>query len=113
MSRSENSGMFDYHFLPRQAIYERTFKGKQWDLKCSYYHNTGHLIDRCWQLYPEIKPWFTKEQWGYQRWSFNYKSNHSTKKFTANPVVLIQEFANYLQDKHNYEKVQNGAAGQE
>jgi hypothetical protein len=28
MSCSENSSMFDYHSLPRQAIYERTFKGK-------------------------------------------------------------------------------------
>ena len=56
MSRSENSGMFDYHSLPQQAIYERTFKGKQSDLKCNYCHNTGHLIDRCWQLHPEIKP---------------------------------------------------------
>ena len=56
MSRSENSSMFDYHSLSRQAIYERTFKGKQSDLKCSYCHNTGHLIDRCWQLHPEIKP---------------------------------------------------------
>jgi len=42
MSCSENFGMFDYHSLPRQTIYERIFKRKQSDLKCSYCHNTRH-----------------------------------------------------------------------
>jgi hypothetical protein len=63
MSRSENSGMSDYHALPWQVTNERTFKRKRLDLKCSYCYNIGHLIDRCWQLYPEIKPRFA-EQWG-------------------------------------------------
>jgi hypothetical protein len=63
MSRSENSGMSDYHALPWQVTNERTFKRKWLDLKCSYCYNIGHLIDRCWQLYPEIKPRFA-EQWG-------------------------------------------------
>ena len=107
MSRSENSGMSDYHALPWQATDERTFKRKWLDLKCSYCYNIGHLTNRYWQLYPEIKPRFAKEQWGYKRQSSNYKSNlatHTTQNFTTNLVALIQDFANYLQDKHGHKK---------
>jgi hypothetical protein len=35
-------------------------------------------------------------------------STLSTDNFTANPVALIQDFANYLQDKHNHGKMQSG-----
>jgi hypothetical protein len=116
MPRSENlnSSMSDYLSPSWQAIDGRTFKEKRLDLKSSYCHNTRHLTNHCWQLHPEIKPRFAKEQRGYQRWPSNYKSNltnHLTENFTANLVALIQDFANYLQDKHNYGKMQNGPTG--
>jgi hypothetical protein len=43
----------------------------------------------------------------------NYKahltySTLSTDNFTANPTTFIQDFTNYLQDKHNHRKIQSG-----
>jgi len=99
---------------------DRSFKGKRLELKCINCHNTRHLTDQCWQLHPELKPRFSNEQRGLQKRT-NYKahlaySTLSTDNFIANPAALMQDFANYLQDEHNHEKVQSGitrTAGQE
>jgi hypothetical protein len=103
--------MLFFFLLSKQTGDDRSFKGKCSKLKCSYCHNTGHLTDRCWQLHPELKPIFYNEQRGLQRRT-NYKahltdSTLSTDNFTANPATLIQDFANYLQDKHNHGKMQS------
>ncbi|CAL9001094.1 unnamed protein product, partial [Prunus brigantina] len=37
---------------------DKVYKGKRPDLRCLYYNNIGHLIDRCWILHPELKPKF-------------------------------------------------------
>jgi hypothetical protein len=117
MPHSENSSssMLEHAFfiyISKQVGDSRSFKGKRSELKCSYCHNTGHLTDRCWQLHPELKPRFSNEERGLQKRT-NYKahladSTLSTNNFTVNPATLMQDFANYLQDKHNHEKMQSG-----
>jgi hypothetical protein len=113
MPRNENlsSNMSGHIFSSKQTNNDRSFKGKNSELKCSCCHNTGHLVDRCWQLHPEIKLRFANERKGYQKRT-NYKShltNLSTKNFTTNPAALINDFSNYLQDKHNHGKMQSGS----
>ncbi|CAL8988728.1 unnamed protein product, partial [Prunus brigantina] len=87
---------------------ERVYKGKRPDLKCHHCNNTGHVIERCWILHPELKPKFAADTKGAQKRSQNsgYKANHATSStdgpsnFTSNLVSLINEFAAYLQKKN-------------
>jgi hypothetical protein len=88
-------------YLARPFSEGKTYKGKRPDLKCQHCHNIGHTIDRCWSLNPEIKPKFMKDHKGKQ--ATLHKANlttHSSESFTSSPVALLNEFANYLQDKH-------------
>ena len=84
------------------------YKGKRPDLKCNYCDVVRHTQDRCWILHPELKQSSLKDSKGPQK-SLNHPShraNHaagsSTKgmtNFTANPAILINEFAAYLHKK--------------
>lgn len=49
MPRNENLSfnMSKHISSSKQTTDDRSFKGKHSELKCSYCHNTGHLIDRC------------------------------------------------------------------
>jgi hypothetical protein len=54
-----------FFFLIKTMANGRSFQGKRSELKCNCCHITGYLIDRCWQLHPEIKPKFFNEQKGH------------------------------------------------
>ena len=89
---------------------ERKYKVKNPHLKCQHCNYTGHVKETCWILHPELKPEFMKDNKGSQRLNCapHRANNASTstshgsdafKSFTANPAVLINEFAAYLQSK--------------
>ena len=106
MSQDMSSGITDHgqsHVQYKSLSDIKSYKGKRADIKCQYYHNLGHHVDRCWLLHPEIKPKFAKDLRRQPRHASNHKSylahNHasSTETFSASPATLISEFANYWQ----------------
>jgi len=40
-------------------------------------------------------------------------ATHSTESFSSNPTALLNDFANYLQDRHGQRAVQGGVVNQE
>ena len=97
-------------FVSHQRRYEeKGYKSKRSDLKCNHCNNLGHLVERCWDLHPELKPKFSRDGKGghkpfqpsrYKANSVNsVTTNQSTNglsTFTSSPVDLINEFASYL-----------------
>jgi len=68
-----NSGTTD-HGQYRSLYDNKSYKGKQTNLKCQYCHNLGHHMDRCWLLHPEIKPKFANDLKRQPRRVNNHKS---------------------------------------
>ncbi|KAG6501420.1 hypothetical protein ZIOFF_041300 [Zingiber officinale] len=71
-----------------------------------------------WTLHPELKPKFSKDQksGGYQKRIHDQKAHmatHSLESFSSNPVALLNDFANYLQNRHGQETVQGRSINQE
>ena len=98
-------------FVSHQRRYEeKGYKARRPDLKCSHCSNIGHLVERCWELHPELKPKFPRDnKGGYKhpqpsRYKANMISNRpasGVSTFTSSPVDLINEFAAYLNAKQN------------
>ena len=93
---------------------DKPYKGKRPDLKCTHCERIGrsgigHTKEKCWVLYPELKPKFNEDhrnqKSSIRNTSFqNVKANISNSSedmstFTAKPMTLINEFATYLQQK--------------
>ena len=61
-------------------------------------------MGRCWSHHPELKPKFGKDKrGGDQKHGVNHKAHlasHTAKSFSSNLINLLNDFANYLQDKH-------------
>ncbi|KAM0999677.1 hypothetical protein ACFX2A_006518 [Malus domestica] len=91
----------------------KVYKGRNTHLKCKYCNGVGHVEDKCWELYPELKPKFNKDGKMIPRSSHQFQPyfkaqlanahpltiSQRSMEFTANPLVLIKEFAAYLQSK--------------
>lgn len=92
----------------------RPYKGRRPDLKCTHCERIGrsgigHIKEKCWILYPDLKPKFGddyKNPRSKMKMSYNPKANHTNSTipedmmdFTANPITLINEFASYLQQR--------------
>ena len=101
MSRTTNSFNSDAHaYISRPFSENKNYKGKRHEFKCQHCKNSGHTVDRCWNLHPELKPKFMKDHKG--KLITPHRANlatHSSDSFTASPVTLLNEFANYLQTK--------------
>ena len=65
---------------------------------------SGHTVDRCWILHLELKPKFAKEKrGGDQKFASKaYVAEHSAESFASNPLALLRDFANFLQEKHGF-----------
>lgn len=119
MPRSVNTSPSDARaYITRSSSEEKSYKGKRPDLKCEHCHIPGHSINRCWTLHPELKPKFSKDQkgGGYQKRIHDYKAHmatHSLESFSSNPVALLNDFANYLQNRYGQEAVQGRSINQE
>ncbi|GJT90507.1 hypothetical protein Tco_1079352 [Tanacetum coccineum] len=99
------------------SLDKKPYKGKHSDLKCGHCNVPGHSMDRCWILHPELKPKFTTDKKGFidKRRVTNPKAHmatHTTKSFSSSPVALLNEFANYLQEKHGQGAVQDETTSQ-
>ncbi|KAG6512389.1 hypothetical protein ZIOFF_030500 [Zingiber officinale] len=119
MPRYVNTSPSDVRaYITRSSSEEKSYKGKRPDLKCEHCHSPGHSINRCWTLHPELKPKFSKDQksGGYQKRIHDQKAHmatHSLESFSSNPVALLNDFANYLQNRHGQETVQGRSINQE
>lgn len=101
---------------PRVFAATRPYNGRRPDLKCSYCaqigkSGIGHTQEKCWILHPELKPKYNEDQRNkknYVQRNSNFsitKANMCTTsedsmKFTENPITLINEFAAYIQQRH-------------
>nr|GEY97604.1 hypothetical protein [Tanacetum cinerariifolium] len=99
------------------SLEKKPYKCKHSDMKCGHCNVPGHLVDRCWILHPELKPKFTKDKKGFidKRHVTNPKAHmasHTTESFSSSPVALLNEFSNYLQEKHGQGAVQDEANSQ-
>nr|GEZ66931.1 hypothetical protein [Tanacetum cinerariifolium] len=99
------------------SLEKKPYKGKHSDMKCGHCNVPGHSVDRYWILHPELKPKFTKDK----KWFIDkrhvtnpkaHMASHTTKSFSSSPVALLNEFANYLQEKHGQGGVQDEATSQ-
>nr|GEU53934.1 hypothetical protein [Tanacetum cinerariifolium] len=95
----------------------KPYKGKHSDLKCGHCNVHGHSMDHFWILHPQLKPKFTKDKKGFvdKRHATNPKAHmatHTTDLFSSNPVALLNEFANYLQEKHGQGAIQDETTSQ-
>ncbi|CAN6719124.1 unnamed protein product [Malus baccata var. baccata] len=79
----------------------KVYKGRNTHLKCKYCNSVGHVEDKCWELHPELKPKFNKDGKMIPRSSQQFQPHFKAQlaNFTANPLLLINEFAAYLQSK--------------
>ncbi|KAB2632525.1 hypothetical protein D8674_028772 [Pyrus ussuriensis x Pyrus communis] len=92
---------------------EKRYKGKNPHLKCLHCDNIGHVRDKCWILHPELKPDFMKDKSAPKTSRAHPRANTATsssinnvdtyQQFTANPAILLNEFAAYLQQKKGKE----------
>ncbi|XP_048430240.1 uncharacterized protein LOC125472615 [Pyrus x bretschneideri] len=92
---------------------EKRYKGKNPHLKCLHCDNIRHVRDKCWILHPELKPDFMKDKSAPKTSRAHPRANTATsssinnvdtyQQFIANPAILINEFAAYLQQKKGKE----------
>jgi hypothetical protein len=115
MNLSSKSDFFEARaFVSHQRHYkEKGYKSRRSDLKCNHCNNFGYLVERCWDLHPELKPKFSRDSKGghkpfqpskYKANSVNSVTNQSANglsTFTSSPVDLINEFASYLHAKQS------------
>ncbi|EYU20556.1 hypothetical protein MIMGU_mgv1a021751mg [Erythranthe guttata] len=78
------------------------------------YKGKRHSVDRCWSLHPEMKPKFVKDRTGGEKKKVinTHKAHlaaHTVESFSSNPATLLNEFANFLQERHGQEALQNKA----
>ncbi|GJY88651.1 retrovirus-related pol polyprotein from transposon RE2 [Tanacetum coccineum] len=104
-------------YYANASLDKKPYKGKHSDLKCGHCNVPGHSMDRCWILHPELKLNFTKDKKGFidKRRVTNPKAHmatHTTESFSSSPVALLNEFANYLQEKHGQGAVQDETTSQ-
>ena len=101
----------DMHaYFTHQFPEGKNHRGKRLDIKCQHCHNSGHTIDRCWNLHPELKPKFMKDHRGKLNNSHKANlANHSSETFGSSPVALLNDFANYLQIKQGQGATNNEA----
>ena len=86
-------------FAEKQPI-PSNFKGNRSNLKCNFCNSVGHTIDRCWSLHPELKQ---NRHSGNHKKFVKYKANvAATEPRYSNPMSLINEFANFIQEKGNF-----------
>lgn len=97
------------------ASEKRQFKWKKNNLKCEHCERTNHTKERCWVLYPHLKPKFnknSKDSAGYKAnqainpthhisshdtSSYQTNSTDATANLVSNPYVLLNQFAALLQ----------------
>ncbi|KAJ6379758.1 hypothetical protein OIU76_016413 [Salix suchowensis] len=93
-------------FAAHQSAEKKFFKGKRPDLKCEYCNLIGHSQDRCWSLHPELKPKSFKDKLRGNQKRFPTHRAHlaaqATDSIPSSPMSLLNEFASFLQGKHNF-----------
>ncbi|XP_068331728.1 uncharacterized protein [Pyrus communis] len=105
------------NFRPSEArafTFSRPYKGKRPDLKCSHCvkigrTGIGHIKEKCWILYPELKPKFNDDgraPRNQMKPAYTPRGNlvcdnvsNNVINSSSSLIALINEFANFLQQK--------------
>ncbi|XP_068331705.1 uncharacterized protein [Pyrus communis] len=105
------------NFRPSEArafTFSRPYKGKRPDLKCSHCvkigrTGIGHIKEKCWILYPELKPKFNDDgraPRNQMKPAYTPRGNlvcdnvsNNVINSSSSPIDLINKFANFLQQK--------------
>ncbi|KAM2621688.1 hypothetical protein TB2_026408 [Malus domestica] len=103
----------------------RPYKGKRPDLKCSHCvkigrPGIGHIKEKCWILHPELKPKFNNDgraPRNQMKPAYTPQGNlvcdnvsKNVMNSSSSPITLINEFANFLQQKQGTTNHENPAA---
>ncbi|XP_050156356.1 uncharacterized protein LOC126630314 [Malus sylvestris] len=98
----------------RAFTFSRPYKGKRPDLKCSHCvkigrPGVGHIKEKCWILHPELKPKFNDDgraPRNQMKPAYTPRGNlvcdnasNNVMNSSSSPITLINEFANFLQQK--------------